>query len=105
LIPVAPDDGREPANVVGVGVCARLTAVRSMVELRIPLTEVTVRTPASQKELAGIDRGIGLDDVGNLAARIGRQATLERADYAREGTKFGHNAALDNRARTLSSAA
>src|ERR1700734_3764033 len=32
--------------------------------------------------IAGIDRGIGLDDVGNLAARIGRQATLERADHA-----------------------
>ena len=32
--------------------------------------------------VAGIDRGIGLNDVGYLSAGIGRQATLERAYHA-----------------------
>jgi hypothetical protein len=33
--------------------------------------------------IAGIDRGVGLDHVGDLAARRGRQAAGQRADHAR----------------------
>ena len=32
--------------------------------------------------IVGIDRGVGLDDIGNLMAGIGRQTTLEGADHA-----------------------
>jgi hypothetical protein len=37
---------------------------------------------AGTARIAGIGRGTGLDEVGDLAALTDRQATLERADHA-----------------------
>ena len=69
---------------ISAGIAKPMPALEPEGEMIAVLTPISRPGRIQQRpaRIAGIDRGIGLDHVGDLAAAAGRQPALERADDA-----------------------